>query len=118
MRATATVHAQFSASHIDAESPACNRLHGHRWDVDITYEGQISPKTGTIVDAWALAFAATRAATQLDHRDINAMLPAVPPTPFGVAVWFREQLLLEFPSIVAVTVAIEDYTARVEWPLR
>lgn len=118
MRATATATSRFSASHLIQDHSTCGRLHGHTWTISVTVEGPISPKTGAVVDAGELAFALTKLCAELDHRDLNVMLPAVTPNPEGVALWARERLLLSFPQIVSVTVSIEDYSARVEWPLR
>lgn len=118
MRSIITVHGRFSASHTVEGHPVCGRLHGHTWDVDVSVEGPISPKTGTVVDSWALAFALTKLTVELDHRDLDAMVPGVVSVPEGIASYVRERLLLEFPKITIVTVSIEDYSARLEWPLR
>lgn len=118
MRATSTARNHFSASHIVDGHSVCGKLHGHRWAVDVTVEGQISPKTGYVVDHGELAEALQSVVDELDRRDLNAMLPGVVPVPEGVAGYIRERLLFWFPSITSVMVRADSYEATLEWPLR
>jgi 6-pyruvoyl tetrahydropterin synthase/QueD family protein len=118
VRATATVQAAFSASHLIEQDPVCGREHGHYWSVAVTVEGPIRIKTGSVTDVHDLRAALAAVVAELDHRDLTVMLPGVIATPEGVAVWVRERLLLAFPLIVTVTVGTEDYLATVEWPIR
>lgn len=118
MRATATVRDGFSASHVVQNHSTCGKLHGHRWSIEVTFEGPLSPQSGMVVDHGELGQALRDVCVEFDRRDLNGMLPGVVPVPEGIAGYVRERLLLAFPGIVAVTVDCDGYAATLEWPLR
>ena len=118
MRASATVRGTFAASHTIPGHPVCGRDHGHTWEVSVTVEAPVSPKTGSVVDTASLSVALATVVAELGHRNLDVMLPGVVSTPEGLAMWVRERLLLAYPNITCVTVSNGDYTASVTWELR
>lgn len=84
---TRTFH--FSAGHQlanpdlgEAENRAvygpCFRPHGHNYLLEVTVGGRIDPRTGMAADLQGLESAVRRAVVDLvDHRDLNADVPAL-----------------------------------------
>lgn len=119
VRARATVTDGFSASHRTDEPQSCQSLHGHDWTVEVSIEGEISPKTHTVGEINALHHALAVVCRELRFRDLNDMLPGVPATAEGIAAYIHERLVLEFPTLTRVSVSMGRlYTATLEWQRR
>lgn len=48
---------------------------------------------------------------ELNHRDLNVMLPASVPTPENVGIQIMERLRFKWPRITRITVAQDVYTS-------
>lgn len=118
MKATVTVRGDFNASHIVEGHKSCERLHGHLWEVEASVSGEVSPKTGMVVDCSELDKALTAILAEFDNRHLNDMLPGVHPTPEGVASYIRERLIMVFPSVTRMSVDIGRCRAELEWSVR
>lgn len=118
MKALVTVRDEFAASHSVRDHSTCWRGDGHTWLVEASVSGEISPKTGMVVDHGEFADALRTICNELRHRDLNDMLPGVVTTPEGIASYIRERLILTFPGVTRVSVSYETYSAVLEWPLR
>ena len=106
VRVTRRLH--FSAAH-RLHSPAlsdeenrevfglCNNpnWHGHNYELDVTVEGEVDPRTGYALDLKLLRdFVEERAIQELDHRNLNLDVPwmqgIIPSTEnLVVAIWNR-----------------------------
>lgn len=94
-------------------------LHGHDWIVEVTAEGEVSPKTHTVVEVNAFHHALAVVCRELRFRDLNDMLPGVPATAEGIASYVHERMVMEFPQIVSVSVSMGNlYTSTLEWQRR
>lgn len=109
MRYSVTVLAYFDSSH-RLPDPPCNRLHGHRWLVEVEVGGDMGPRKIPNVERQALLAELHKLVSELDGRDLNEMLPVVPPTPENLAIQFMERLRLNWPRIARVTVAQDEST--------
>jgi 6-pyruvoyltetrahydropterin/6-carboxytetrahydropterin synthase len=88
-RCVITRRVHFSAAHrlwnprfSDAENAAtfgiCNNpnYHGHNYDLDISVEGEIDPRTGYVMDVQRLKAIATDCLVcHLDHKNLNVDVP-------------------------------------------
>ncbi len=88
-RCVVTRRVHFSAAHrlwnphfSDVENAAtfglCNNLnyHGHNYDLDISVEGEIDPRTGYVMDVQRLKEVATECLVRhLDHKNLNLDVP-------------------------------------------
>lgn len=118
MLATASVIAEFSASHVVPGHSTCGKTDGHRWQVETFLSGQVNQKTGMVVDHGDVARALNAVISELDHRHLNDMLPGVVCSPEGLAAYIRERMILDFPTVMMVAVRCDTYRAVLEWPLR
>jgi len=105
VRVTRRVH--FSAAHrlhssalTEDENRAvfglCNspNWHGHNYELDVTVEGEIDPRTGYVIDLKLVREAAEEIIEDLDHRNLNLDVPwmegVIPSTEnLVVAIWER-----------------------------
>lgn len=90
------VRQEFEASH---KVPAvirerCQRLHGHRWLIEVEKQG----------DEAGLELGLYELAAELHDRDLNEMFPGSSTAPEQLAVLFMERLLLAHPTITQVAV--------------
>jgi 6-pyruvoyltetrahydropterin/6-carboxytetrahydropterin synthase len=112
VRVTRRLH--FSAAHrlhnpelSDAENQAlyglCNspNWHGHNYELDVTVEGEVDPRTGYVYDLKRLRdLVEERVLTDLDHRNLNLDVPwldgVLPSTEnLVVAIWRRLEPALD-----------------------
>lgn len=104
MQYSATVEATFEAGHHIEGHRLCSRPgHGHHYRVQTTTLGHMQ-RDGLPVDMLQLRESVQALADECDGRNLNDMLPGVIPSPHGVARWFMERLLDQWPRVVEVTV--------------
>jgi 6-pyruvoyl-tetrahydropterin synthase len=119
MRFTSTVREQFEAAHQVEGHTVCGRVHGHAWEIAVTVEGGLDPKTISVVDHGILALALYTIVDEFRDNDLNDMLPGIVTTPEGLALYVRERLILQYPRIDSVEVRMGDWSSvRVESPYR
>ena len=82
----------FSASHqlLDTgiENHQCSRLHGHNYIVEIEVRGEVSPKTGWIVDFAMIDRIIKPLIDKLDHNHLNDIIDN--PTAENIAQWVMD----------------------------
>lgn len=119
MRHKTTVKTSFEASHLVEEHTLCGRDHGHLWQVAVTVEGGLHPKQHQVVDHHAFLRDLEMIVNEIRDRNLNDMLQGVITTPEGVALYFRERLVLWWPRIVEVEVQMgPSIVVRVESDIR
>jgi len=107
VRHATTVRTAFEAGHsVDGHSMCGWVGHGHHWEVEVTVAGGLDPKKVLVVDHGELAEAVRRIGQELDGHSLNDMLPGVVSTPEGVGLYFKERLILDWPLISAIRVAM------------
>jgi 6-pyruvoyltetrahydropterin/6-carboxytetrahydropterin synthase len=104
MKYTVLVSGHFDAGHVIAGHPECGRYHGHAYRIEVEAELRFDAVKRQVTDSFPLQKTVAELCQELHHRQINEMIPAVTPTPDGIASWFMERLLLSFPRVTAVTV--------------
>lgn len=89
MLVTKEVH--FDAAHQlpDYDGP-CAFLHGHRWNLHVTVEGNIYSKTGMVLDFKHINKALEPILQILDHTNLNSLLKN--PTCENLLVYIAERL--------------------------
>lgn len=96
-------HAYFDASHTIQGDPQCGTDHGHTYEVIVHIFGDIEKD---IFGIWRVQGAEDlrerldAIAAELDHRNLEAMMPGVQTTPEGIANWVLERI----PAADTVTV--------------
>lgn len=63
----------FDAAHyLPKYEGKCNKLHGHRWTVEVAVEGRVHPDTGMVVDfAWLKEALEAEVIRRFDHTCLN-----------------------------------------------
>jgi 6-pyruvoyltetrahydropterin/6-carboxytetrahydropterin synthase len=90
----------------------CNspNAHGHNYEIEVTVEGEVDPRTGYVVDLKTLKEVAEEAAVNdLDHRNLNVdveWLQGVLPSTENLAVAIWRRLEGRIPSGRLVRIAL------------
>lgn len=92
------VKTHFDAAHqLQDYMGKCNRLHGHRWEVEVCLQGQELNDCNMLIDfkevKRVLDFWLDEC---LDHHDLNSMLDEANPTAEFLAKWLFDKLLEAF----------------------
>jgi len=105
VRHSLTVSKSFDAGHQVVDDAICSwGGHGHRWTVSVTVTGGLDPKTIMVVDHAELVGALDSIILELQGHNLNDMLPGVVTTPEGIGLYFRERLILDWPTISQIRV--------------
>ena len=105
---------RFEAAHFLPRVPPghkCARMHGHSFRVTVRVAGEVSERTGWLVDYAELSRAFGPVHEALDHRCLNDVAGLENPTSEVLARWIWDKLRAELPLLSAVVVA-ETCTAR------
>jgi 6-pyruvoyl-tetrahydropterin synthase len=106
-----SVATTFEGGHVlDGHSLCGKGPHGHSWTVTATVEGTTA-RSGLVVDPADFRAALAAVTDELDGREIVDMAPGIVPSPEGVAAYVAERLLLAYPRLASVSVAIPGLTA-------
>lgn len=116
-----SVTVDFSAAHSLRGYPGdCSRLHGHNWKVGVEVEATALNEYGMGVDFKTIKRAARALAAELDHRNLNDLVPfdRINPTAENIAAWFYRGLgeTLNTATVRVASVTIwETDTAGVQY---
>lgn len=85
----------------------CARLHGHNYDLEVTVEGKVDPRTGFVIDFRELKRRVRELAVdEIDHRHLNDVewMEGANPTAENlvVAIWRRLSDRLDGVDLVCV----------------
>lgn len=79
----------FDAAHFLKEYPGkCQRLHGHRWDVEVCLEGNKLDKLNMLIDFTIVKAVMKQLLDTVDHFCLNDELAEDCPTAECLAKWF------------------------------
>jgi 6-pyruvoyltetrahydropterin/6-carboxytetrahydropterin synthase len=104
MQYSVSITGSFDSGHVIPGHPECGRDHGHAYRVEVESQLRFEPVKRTVTDSSPLRGVVADICAELHGRSLNEMIPAVTPTPDGIASWFMERLLLSFPRVTRVTV--------------
>ena len=80
-----------AAHHLPGYDGPCGNVHGHRWDLTVSYTGLIDPKTGMAEDFKTFKkFVQYQVIDELDHKDLNHIIDN--PTAENLCVWIWDRL--------------------------
>jgi 6-pyruvoyltetrahydropterin/6-carboxytetrahydropterin synthase len=101
---------RFEAAHqLPNHDGKCAQLHGHSYRVQVMARGEVKPSNGDPDEGMVLDFAELKLAwgklhAQLDHQNLNDVLPISPTTAENIALYLLAQLRESVPQVVSVTV--------------
>lgn len=112
MKILTTVGVSFEAGHTVSSDQACEiPNHGHRWKVSVTTE--VPP------DHTEFLSAVQSVIDEIAGRNLNDMLPGVVTSPFGLGLYVRERLALDWPRITKVQVEMGPFiSTTIDWEIR
>lgn len=112
-----TTTVSFEAAHFLPNVPEghkCRNLHGHNYEVELTLEGDIDPKTGWVVDFGAVEDAWRPLFQQVDHKLLNDVEGLTNPTAEILANYILDRFSMKGATLVRVKVyETSKYTATV-----
>ena len=106
-----------SAHFLPHHEGKCRNTHGHTFTLEIELNGreikQEGSETGMIMDFGVLKkIVEMKVVNTLDHHCINDVLEN--PTAENLVIWIRDQLRIQFPSLIRVRV-YETRNSYAEW---
>lgn len=83
----------------------CHHLHGHSYEVLVAVKGPLDPILGWVQD-YAVISAAWQELihSQVDHKNLNDVLPMQQTTAENLAIWLYETLKLALPWLSRIEV--------------
>ena len=114
----------FSAAHHLTGLPRehqCSRLHGHNYLVVVQLESEALDHTGFVLDYGELKPVKQFIDNELDHRDLNDVLPKIggpyQPSAEHMARWLARKVreLISVPDGVAVAVGVSETPSSWAW---
>jgi 6-pyruvoyltetrahydropterin/6-carboxytetrahydropterin synthase len=101
----------FDAAHSLPQHEHCGKVHGHTYTVRIEFKGEPVPPYGFVMDFDNMKKVVNPVLDQLDHDNLNDVLPLLIPSCENLSVWICQQvkglLIKNFavrPEKIAVTV--------------
>ncbi len=98
---------RFEAAHQLPHVPPshrCHRVHGHSYRVELKLDGPVDPKTGFVVDFFAVEAAFAPLLQELDHRCLNEIEGLENPTAENIAIWIFGRMRPALPNLSTVIV--------------
>lgn len=105
---------EFDAAHcLPGYDGKCAQVHGHTYEVEVVLEGPVDEETGFLLDFYDLKRILKSVLDELDHRDLNGILPN--PTAEKIAEYIKaglEKRLLDSPARL---VSVKLWEGRNKW---
>jgi len=99
-----------SAHHLSDTGTKCDRLHGHRWEIEVSVEGPLTNQ------GWVVNFSELKRMVQdlgLDHCLLNDFLPQ--PTAENLASYIHQRLKERLPENLKDTLVVRVYESPDSW---
>ncbi len=104
----------FEAAHALTCAPEghrCRQIHGHTYEVEVTLEGPVDPKTGWLVDYGDINRAVKPVIDILDHKFLNEVEGLSKPTSENLCAWLWDRITSSLPRLSEICVK-ETPTSR------
>lgn len=86
----------------------CKNMHGHRFEIVITVQGEVVEGKGWVMDFSEITKAVKPLIDRLDHSLLNDVEGLSNPTSENIAVWFWNHLIEPLPLLHEVEVKESD----------
>ena len=101
------IRTHFDAAHYLPNHPGrCKTMHGHRWTVEVEYEGKVGPSAAMIVDFGLLKEAMKQIIEPLDHVVLNDRIDN--PTAETLVYYLRTYLVNLFPNVRLYSITVYE----------
>lgn len=114
MHACLTKKFGFEAAQTLPHVPAghkCSQMHGHSFEIEISVEGEVDPKTGWLYDHAMITKVMAPLLAQLDHAYLNEIEGLENPTIENMCSWFWKKIAPQLPGLAEI-ILHETPTAR------
>jgi len=108
----------FDSAHLlESHKGKCNKLHGHRWYVEMAFEfEELDPETNMTIDFTHLKNMLYELCSDVDHDFLNEVFEIENPTAEFLAKWFYDEMKKFDEEFNLLYVAIEETpTNRAEY---
>ncbi|MBN1231817.1 MAG: 6-carboxytetrahydropterin synthase QueD [Candidatus Coatesbacteria bacterium] len=105
------VKTYFSAAHcLEGYPGACQRIHGHNWDITACFSSDKLNELGMVEDFNVLKKELNMLIEKLDHRLLNEIEPfdKINPTSENIARWLFENLENKFKNVHVLYVEVSE----------
>ncbi len=88
MKASVTKIVRFEMAHMldECYSQECKRIHGHSYKLEVTFEGEVNPATGMIIDFKAVKEMLQPVVDRYDHQFLTSETYGKNPTAENMAI--------------------------------
>jgi 6-pyruvoyltetrahydropterin/6-carboxytetrahydropterin synthase len=105
---------EFDAAHrLPDYDGKCARVHGHTYDVEVVLEGPVDDESGFLMDFYNLKRILKSVLEELDHRDLNEILPN--PTAERIAEHIKSGLENHLRGTPASLVSVKLWEGKKKW---
>jgi 6-pyruvoyltetrahydropterin/6-carboxytetrahydropterin synthase len=105
---------EFDAAHrLPNYDGKCSRVHGHTYDVEVVLEGPVDDESGFLMDFYDLKRILKSVLSELDHRDLNEILPN--PTTEKIAEHIKAGLERKLTETPAALVSVKLWEGNKKW---
>jgi 6-pyruvoyltetrahydropterin/6-carboxytetrahydropterin synthase len=101
-----------AAHHLPGYDGKCAQIHGHTYTVEAIIDGPVG-SDGFVMDFYKLKEKVSIALKNLDHRDLNEIIPN--PTAEKIAGWIHHRLKNELDGSNVSLVSIKLWEGKNKW---
>lgn len=101
----------FSAAHrLTNYEGECANLHGHTWEVEVTYRSENLDEHGMVADFFEIKPELEKVLNRFDHRNINEVEPfdKISPTSENIAKYIYDELLIKHQKVKVHSVRVSE----------
>lgn len=101
-----------AAHHLPGYNGKCARVHGHTYTTEVIIDGPVGDD-GFVMDFYSLKRLISVALEDLDHRDLNEIIPK--PTAERIAEWIFQHLKKDLDGTSAKLVSVKLWEGKNKW---
>ena len=97
----------FDAAHTlrrEIDTTGSRRVHGHTYQCEISFAGEVNPKTGMVMDLGVLRLAIVGVRETLDHHFLDEVTGVGIPTLENLCAYVFAQISPHVPGIISVRI--------------
>jgi 6-pyruvoyltetrahydropterin/6-carboxytetrahydropterin synthase len=101
-----------AAHHLPGYNGKCSQIHGHTYTVETIIDGPVG-SDGFVMDFYKLKEKVSISLKNLDHRDLNEIIPN--PTAEKIAEWIHHRLKKDLEGSNVSLVSIKLWEGKNKW---
>jgi len=101
-----------AAHHLPGYDGKCSRVHGHTYKTEVIIDGPVG-EDGVVMDFYSLKKSVSTALEDLDHRDLNEIVPNR--TAEHIAGWIFQRLKRDLDGTPVNLVSVKLWEGKNKW---